>query len=446
MKDREILKRLELERWRRKTQRAGKQYKPKNPDIESLDDISGQDHYLSPILDLFAQKFRSFDQRRHKKAAWFVVPRTFSLTKDPSAALSFYRDVAAHARSARAPQFWIDHRGVDDMGLAADAVLGVLMKEISLECRARRGYSMRGWKAKKPDVRRMMEDIGCVRVMTDNSLDDARLDVELHARKGVFRNRGRGTRSTDPLSVDRDGRLGKKFSDHVDECLGSVKKKLTAKGRHSLLRYYNEIIDNIHQHSGLRESVVVGYIDPTDPDLTYRCTIVSFGHTFASTFEALPEGSSAYSYIEPYLNAHRAAGWFSSGWRAEDLIAVAALQGDVSSKNESTDDTRGQGTVEFIKFFQFVSSSCVGSTSDATMTLLTGRTLIHFDGRYSMVEQGANRRKVIAFNNEDDLTKPPDPAAVIAINDGAFPGVVISIAAPLARAVVEAQMNHGNEN
>lgn len=435
MDDLERKKSLDLERWKRRVERKGKQYNAGN---ERRRGGPLQDRYRSKVLDLYCP-YVPFKARKKKKAPRFMVPSRFSMSNNTDETLGFFQRLVEYARTARTPRILVDHRNVVEMGLAADTVLGVLLKEISRECRHKRGYSMRGLHAKNREIRQMMEEIGCVRVMTDKSLEDMwKITVDMKPTANVFRYRNSGTIKVSGMIVDRKSEAAAQFSNHIDSCLAAVKKRLSPQGRSNLLQYFGEIVSNADEHSGTSEWVVCGYIDLNDKDLIYRCTIISFGESLASTFQALDPGAYAMKDVSEYLDLHRGSGFFTKSWREEDLISVFALQGDISSKNVNAASTRGQGTVDFIEFFQSVSLGCVGHEVDADMTLLSGATKIKFDGRYHMKRNDITGRKTIAFNERNDLNEPPDASAVVALDKFCFPGVSISISAPLAVSVIEA--------
>jgi hypothetical protein len=157
--DKERKKSLDLERWARRTTRHGKQFNPESDRPKR----GGRhlDHYRSRVLDLYAP-YVPFRLRKKLKGPRFVVPKHFSLSANTDETLVFLRHLVTYARSARTPRLLVDHRDVTKMGLGADTVLGVILKEISRECRHKRGYSMRGLMAKDLGVRKMMEEIGCV--------------------------------------------------------------------------------------------------------------------------------------------------------------------------------------------------------------------------------------------------------------------------------------------
>lgn len=442
MQKSEIKNKIEKRRWIKRVNRKNKKYNPKGDELVRFDRKIGH-QYKSKILDLYGIPYIPFKKRSKSEEKYFKVPKIFSISKNPKQTLRLYQDLVAYVRNTRTPRILLDHRQVEEMGLAADAVLGVLMKEISRECSKRRGYSMRGWKADNPEVRKMMDKIGCVRVMEDDyfasvGTEAEKISVNLRKQEDVFRIRNGGSFESAGIGMDRKSIAGKDFADHVDSCLSKVNKKLSPVGKSDLLQYFTEIVDNATEHSGLDEWVACGYLDVEDSDLVYRCTIVSFGETFSSTFESLNEDSNAYDEVGQYVSLHQRKNLFTDSWRQQDLVAVMALQADVSSKNIDDNSTRGQGTVEFIEFFQSIRETCEGDIDKAIMAIITGQTEIVFDGTYQMKEISRGGRKVLAFNARNDLSSPPDAHCVKALSGKYFfPGVVISIAAPLASSVVE---------
>lgn len=73
---------------------------------------------------------------------------------------------------------------------------------------------------------------------------------------------------------------------------------------------------------------------------------------------SLPEGSYALDQIQDYVHRHRSEAQRKHGLTAGALMTVAALQGKVSSKNESPEGTRGQGTIAMLEFFQRIYDLC----------------------------------------------------------------------------------------
>jgi hypothetical protein len=218
------------------------------------------------------------------------------------------------------------------------------------------------------------------------------------------------------------------FADQIDACLETVGRRMTLPGRASLLAYTGELIDNIEQHGRSANWYISSYLDPDRAPPTCEVAIFNFGLTFADTFEALPEKSFPREQIQPYLDAHHRRGWFSPDWHTDDLITLIALQGGISSKARNSTDTRGQGTVDLINFFQDICEP--QSLGEARMAMLSGATHLFFDGTYRMGPDSTGRQ-VLAFNQVNSLAEPPNTSHVRQLRDTRFPGTVVSIRFPL---------------
>ncbi|AIF48202.1 hypothetical protein HY57_13530 [Dyella japonica A8] len=391
--------------------------------------------YRSRILDLF-EPYIYFRGRRHLRPETFVLPEKFSLSENPEDTIQFLHDVIAYVRQAKVPKLALDHRNVRYLGLAADSILGVILREISLEIRHVRGAYIRGYKPRDGKIRNMMDEVGCVRVLNAGSEEDIKVSLQSGAK--VFRHQNRGKALViEGQVIDQRSQTCADFADHLQACLAAMGYKLTPAARSELLTYVGEILDNAQTHSGLAQWVIVGFIDLEDQDLVYRCVIASFGNSMADTFLRLDREGFAWTSVEPYLLQHKRTGLFSSDWHEEDLLTVMALQGDVSSINTSAATNRGQGTVDFIEFFQGLSEEAAMKRKPTCMTITSGATAIRFDGRHKMQFNPSLQRSVIAFNQANDLLNKPDSSAVQSLQAQRFPGVVISIAAPLSSFDVE---------
>ena len=116
------------------------------------------------------------------------------------------------------------------------------------------------------------------------------------------------------------------------------------------------------------------------------------------------------------------------------LYTLFALQEGVSRlKNNSVEGNRrrGLGTVYLIQNFQQI-----GKTHDnknPLMTITSGNTHIKFDGSYKLRQKefnkseiGGGKRRIIAFNEDNDIFQPPDSKFVRRLNTF-FPGTIISM-------------------
>lgn len=401
--------------------------------------------YESPILDQFDIPFRPRRSRAPLKPKSFQVPSNFSLSDEPVSVLNLVNDLIRYSRSAREPRITIDHRKVSSLGLGAEALLALVLKEIRIEYKFNRKFSINGHKPSDLKIRQLVDEIGCARVVGADQ-DDIRISLTPNAK--VYRHHNRGiTISTSALTRDRISDVTMEFCKHLEGCLKLIRKELTPKGRDRILEYVGEVLTNAQDHSQTSQWVIVGYLDISSNPLRYQCVILSIGNTIAKNFLSLSSISDAWTLVEPYIEAHEKSGFFSENWKVEDLLTVIALQGNVSSKLDEGPD-RGQGTVDLIEFFQSVCKACVGVTGVHEMHLISGCTRIVFDGTYRMEYRESDQRSIIAFNGNNSLLSPPDSSAVKTFKGAPLPGVLLSISFPLTEPLLttEVKFNERQEN
>ena len=433
MRDADREKKLALQRWEHDVRRREKK---KAREVASQQSDSTHHGYKSALLNYFGQDFEAYKKRRKSGPLSIRLPSKFSLTTNPEETLLSILRVVKYARTARRPRLIIDHRNIVELGLGAEAVLAVVLKEISMENQSFRGSYIRGYKPRNPKLSKIMDEIGCVRVLRTGADEDIKISLRSTAK--VFRHQNRGHhKEVDALVADPISITTREFSDHLDSCLSLVAKKLSQKGRERILAYVAEVLINAQEHSGSAEWTIVGFVDQEDEGLIYRAAIFSIGRTISETFKLLDKDSYSWGIVEPYLNKHKLSGFFRKSWCEDDLLAIIALQGNISSKLEGPESDRGQGTVDLIEFFQEVSGECTSSSVRPKMSIMSGATHIIFGGEYKMNYESDIGRMVIAFNKENNLYFPPDSNVVKSLDGIAFPGALISIAIPLAEGTVE---------
>lgn len=399
--------------------------------------IMNEANYRSEILDLFSKGLEGAKRSWEPAPKKFALPRTFSLTENAEDSLRVLRDIVRYARLTKRTRLVLDHRPIKELGLGAEVLLAVILKEISKELEFVPGAYIKGHKPTSQKIKDMMSEIGCVRVLGSGFDDD--IQVSIKSTASVYRHQNRGKQLlVDPMQRDLIARTCGDFSDHVDKCLNKAKKRLTPSGREKLTSHMGEVLINAQEHSGTAQWLVTGYLDGADKDLVYRAVILSFGHTIAANFEATEADSVPAMLVKPYIEIHEKKRLFGQNWTKSDLLSVIALQGNISSQlDKGANSDRGQGTVDLIEFFQDMSEACTDGKIAPVMSLLTGRTHIRFDGKYRMKYEQSVSRMVIAFNENNTLSEPPDPLSVYRLQGEGFPGVAVSIMVPLAQTAVE---------
>lgn len=363
----------------------------------------------------------------------FVAPEIFSMMDNPVGTISALGEFAMKLSMPRVRSVRIDLHKVKTYDLAANALLDVLVEEVTVKARqTRRKISWSGSYPADDEQRRLVRSLGVIKFLEVSheytTQDEASLVEAFHDRAKHY------VRAVRASETDKKSRVTQRFSDHINKCLGHINRALHPASRKKLCDYVGEILDNAEEHAGMFDWTIQGYLDTSTSDLICEIAIINFGRTIANSLKELPTENYTRKKIQPYLDAHSSKGIFSTGWKIDDLLTLIALQGSVSSKNFSDLDTRGNGTVDLITFFQKVTDECraqIESKANAKMTLVSGSTGILFDGKYQMARH-ENGPGIIAFNEENDLLVRPDSDYVRHLSGAPFPGTVLSIKFPLS--------------
>lgn len=414
-----------------------------------LNDLAfGQD---SKIIDMLAK------HARERMPASFYgidvrVGKQFSIIDDPKAAIELICSFALALKlGKRIKHINFDHSRLESYELAANAILDLVAVERKAELRSRgsgKGLSVSGRYPQDPGVRRFIKSMGVIKHMGIAHERPSHAETQ---KLRFFDARNRHYRlNPDARSADYKDRQQTKFVDFIDSCLRTHNWELTDHGKMSLINYAGEILSNAEDHAEFVDWSVLGYLDTSAAVPTCEIAIFNFGKSIAETLGELDRNSYAWKRIRDYVSAHSAKRLFGTNWREEDLLTVVALQQHISSKNYSDEDTRGQGTVHFIDFFQSVYEycKCASDQGQAKMAILSGGTYIYFDGTHRLTPR-PGLGKTIAFNSDNDLAQRPDPRYVKGLEGVHFPGTIISVRFPLTLgegAMVEEIQDEKDEN
>lgn len=388
----------------------------------------------SKVLGMVGGRSVAFTEKEARKGrVKFVAPTVFSITDGASETLAALSEFARQLQMPRVRSVDIDLHQVQVMDLAANALLDVIVEEVEVKAkRTKRKISWRGSYPANAEQRRLVRSLGVIKFLEVaheyTPSEEAALVEAFHARAKHY------VRTVRSNEADKKSRVTQRFADHLNKCLAHVGRVMKPESRKKLCDYVGEILDNAEEHAGMFDWTVQGYLDTHAEALICELAIFNFGRSIAESLATLAPGTYTRDAIQPYIAAHEKGGFFKAGWNRDDLFTLIALQGSVSSKNFSPLDTRGNGTVDLIDFFQKVCDECrsgpIGKGA-ARMTLLSGETSILFDGTYSM-ERPADRPGIIAFNSSNDLLDRPDHQFVRHLGGIRFPGTVLCIKFPLS--------------
>lgn len=387
---------------------------------------NNREKYCSPIIDYWANTCMLTSD--HDRSRFDIrIPKIFSIMDAPADTLNVISKLAAAARTGKKiHKVTFDHSRMSNHDLAAETLLGLIAKEFERESLSRnRKLKISGQFPRNENLVREIRAIGLIK---DLDVKHEQLHKEQEGKLQIFTMCNKNVAAKVTSGAAKYNEIAaKRFVDHVNKCLENINKELTPDAVDLLAVYAGEILANADEHGGLGNWNIRGYFDGAQDQRICEIVVFNFGKTIAETFLALAPDSYAFQAILPYIEKHMEQGFFTPNWSKESLITLAALQGDISSKNKDKNTDRGQGTVEMIEFFQKIHKECSteGSPS-AKMAILSGNTHILFDGKYAMCK-APDGRKVIAFNHENSLFSPPDSSYVRTIGPRKFPGTIISI-------------------
>jgi hypothetical protein len=390
----------------------------------------------SKVVSMLAVKNSGAHNQQHLEKGYikFVAPSTFSMIEDAEGTLTALGRLASQLHQTKVRRVNIDMSAVKSYDLGANALLDILVEEVNTN--AKHTKRRIRWSGKYPAdavQRRLVRSLGVIKFL---EVSHEYTPPNEAAKIESFHDRSKHyLRAARPNDTDKKSRTTQKFADHINNCLHRVNKTLTPVARKKLCDYVGEILDNAEEHALMFDWTIQGYLDTSAPNVSIcELVILNFGRSIAESLTALEKDCYTRLTVQPYIEAHSKNSLFSPGWAVDDLMTLIALQGSVSSKNFKETDTRGNGTVDVISFFEKVANECRDEGSDksnARMLLISGSTSILFDGTYKMVTV-SERPGIIAFNAENDLRSRPDPSYIKHLSKKPFPGTMLSIKFPLS--------------
>jgi hypothetical protein len=374
------------------------------------------------------------------------LPRHFSLIDNPNESLKSVAMVIKALREPSCKRVEIDHRLEKDNDYAAHALLAMCVGEYTRQVRnlGKKNAYISGYYPQDERIRRLMDQAGIVEAITRQQSGSSLQGKLSHRSYKLFKWRSLSD-SEEPKfgSIDRQTQAASRFEEFLNEALLLVGRELTEDAEVELGKYIGEIIGNCEDHSTEKLWTAAAFVDVDARPYLCELMVFNFGISYAETFTRLDPSHFARKEVDGYVERHM----HRKGMSRDLLYTVMALQGSVSSCNESSSDTRGYGTVDFIEFFEDISEECAGVDAikipECKMALISGAQHIFFDGTYKLKKYDGERR-TIAFNRKNTLDDCPDPSAVADMKSVSFPGTIISIRFPLELATESDVLSGGD--
>jgi hypothetical protein len=362
------------------------------------------------------------------------IPEVFSFTYNPGPTFNVIRSVIEICRRRDARSLRFDHSKCTRMDLGASTVLDVVVLRLLREWRARGGpFGLGGVFPENERVKNLFQCMGMTKHL---KVKGAEAPVEFEQNVVPFELfAGKRTSGSHLRGGSHQELAASKLVRYLNLCFEKAGFRLGIKGQRHVVKWAGEVITNAEEHSGQNEWFAIGYMVPPDPknvapsNLVGECQLVIFNFG-KSIFQSIidpntPAGTR--DEISRLAATHsRKKFFFAENFTQADLCTLYALQDGVSRFSQRPGAiSRGKGTVQMIQAFQKLGSSA--AEPEPNMTLLSGRTRILFNSKYSLVPVAVpgGTRSVIAFNENNDLEDKPDSANVHTVS-GTFPGTLLS--------------------
>lgn len=351
------------------------------------------------------------------------IPPIFSLITNPEKSIETLKKIFTAIQNEKVQELFLDYSKCEELGLCASSVTDIIiLNGIKYRKIINRPLNPKGNIPKSSEAREIFIISGLVKHL------------------GISKIENKNTVRLDIIKNEEQGKMTEKIIRYYDKCLNTQNYQLTEQGKSKFAHMIGEVLDNVNQHAGeLATWYASGHfnIDRNRKDGKCRLVLFNFGD---SIYESLKRGDTT-EYTKKLLMEKTKEHYniFNRKWNEEPLWMLYVLQYNVSRKRVDVDDDRGKGTIKLINNFMHIGKNIDGN--NPVMAILSGNGYILFDATYTLKEENINGKKIpiIAFNEENDLSKKPDNKYVKRIDEN-FPGTIISMEFYLDKEYIEKQM------
>lgn len=383
-----------------------------------------------------------FANQRLGETRTIVIPRVFSLLDEPEAALKTLEEIrqVASIRSVHLIRF--DHRKCEKIGLCASTAMDLILLNAVESRRGLNRLAFSGWLSKVPAVNLMLRASG---ILQHLGLPESRLTPEDEGRVRRY-HLYRGKQRNIEVGKERDV-AATDLTDYFNSCLQGLRHELTPRGKSYLSSLLSEVIGNAEEHGGPWSMIGHWEYSESEGKRFGECHIVilNAGNTIYESLDRKSNSPVLKGQLKQLSDVHRNQGFFAfigPAWDEETLWTLYALQERVSRYvGTPRGKDRGNGTVSFIEFFQKLAAQGSGK-----MCIASGHAYILFNGKYHLreVPWGEQSLRIIAFNADNDLYRPPDRDCVYRL-EHSYPGTLVSIRLTLDESYLAELASAGGE-
>ena len=356
-----------------------------------------------------------------------VIPEVFSISADAESAIKLLRDIYTICRNIKIQEIRFDHSNCTNLGLSASTIMDIIVLATK-EYREKQGKPLdfAGDLPRDKYARDILLASGLpYHLKADSFIQADESHIErLETIKGLH-----------DLVANKAGETATKLTLYFNKCLKTQNMELNNEGTRLFSTILGEVISNCEIHGGKASTWYTQGHYQTKEDNSFGEMQLLFLNLGETIYEGLKNNSSEETEhkLHYLINHHKK--YMKSSWDEEMIYTVFALQEGISRLRDSNIngyEGRGSGTVSMIEMFYDIGASKNGLKPQ--MTIVSGNTQIKFTEKYKMKAVvfrddeafGSGEKRIIAFNNENDIYIPANPENVIKMNQY-FPGTVISL-------------------
>lgn len=393
---------------------------------------------LNYLLKTSESPFNIEDIRKQnfKSNGIVELPKNFSIIEEPVESYITIQKTISALLLENNPSFLLDYKKCEKIELGSQVLLDIILKDFmqfTAKCqkidRNHRNYfpmSIGGINIDNEEVKKMMFSVGSpvtLKVKEHRFPDIIPYKLCIHDNEKEQNYEKR---------IEQKELDTTEMADYVIECLARMNRKLTSVKRDDLCTVIGEILINAEEHSTTKYRFSIGYFKEVNIDNNhfgiFRLVILNFGKTIYEKFKS--EDCPNQEIVTKMKNLSQSYTkrnlFFQREFEEENLWTLYALQEEVSSISP-TEYKRGNGSIRFIdSFFNIKGSQTIDDIS--YLTIQSGRTRIHFNGEYSIVNKiNSNNEsyKVMTFNDSGNIEDKPNSKFVYQTKEY-FPGTLIS--------------------
>lgn len=354
-----------------------------------------------------------------------VIPEVFSIMLNPDETIDSLKEIFYYCINPNVSHIVFNHKECKELEIAASTI----MDTIVLAANAYRKKSgneliISGSYPKDEKARKVLVASGLVKHLKIQKKDPVRTDnlILFHLANGKS-------------GLKQSGTIATRITDYYNKCLNTQNYQLTREGKRYLSKMFGEVVDNCEIHGG-KDAVwyALGHYHKYNGNDYGELQIVIFnyGDTIYEQMVSSQTSDETKEKIRYIIQKHQKL--FNREWTKEELLTVFSLQEGISRLTDSSSigsKKRGSGTAILMDTFYKIGKTINGEKPMFSLT--SGRTHIIFDDKYVIERKkiedevlGSGERRVIAFNNDNDIFQRADNHNVKRIKEY-FPGTIISM-------------------